>query len=226
MATKFDKLQRETYFIQDDSFNRGWALDLNRGHKIRISMPDYLEQMKYQATHGEAVSTTKIMEDNPEYQADVKKEEEQQEAHWEDEQAAEEPATEFDKSRRESYVIQDESFDQGWALDLNRGHKIRISMADYTKQLKYQETHGEAISTLTQEELDALLPIPATYRLKRDLVTRGDSKLVTIHCVDCGAERQIKVQDQFQTTRCTDCQKKFRAAKRRKAAKAAKNPAE
>jgi ribosomal protein S27E len=192
MAVKFDKSQRDTYFIQDDSFNRGWALDLNRGHKIRISMPDYLEQMKYQATHGEAVSTTKLMEDNPEYQEDVKKEEEQQEAHWEDEKAAEEPAAE------EPAAEAPEENDQKKPLP----------------------------ETLTEEVLDKLLPIPATYRLKRDLVTKGKSKLVTIHCVDCGAERQIKVQDQFQTTRCADCQKKFRAAKRRKANKAAKNPTE
>lgn len=184
MAVKFDKSQRDTYFIQDDSFNRGWALDLNRGHKIRISMPDYLEQMKYQATHGEAVSTTKLMEDNPEYQEDVKKEEEQQEAHWEDEKAAEEPATEAPEEN------------------------------DQKKPLP---------ETLTKEALDKLLPIPATYRLKRDLVVKGNSKLVTINCADCGAERQIKVQDRFQVTRCESCQKKFRAAKRRKAAK---NPAE
>jgi hypothetical protein len=188
MATKFDKSQRESYIIQSESFNRGWALDLNRGHKIRISMADYIEQMEYQATHGEAVSTTKFMEDNPEYQAEVEKEEEEQEAHWEDEQAAEEPATEAPA-----------------------------------------EAGQERPSILTEEMLDALLPIPATHRLKRDLMTRGDSKLTTIHCVDCGAERKIKVQDQFQTTRCESCQKKFRAAKRRlatKAAKAQKNPAE
>lgn len=187
MATKFDKSQRESYFIQSESFNRGWALDLNRGRKIRISIPDYIEQMKYQATHGEAVSTTKFMEDNQEYQEEVKKEEEQQEALWEDEKAVEEQAIETPKEDSQKKPLPE---------------------------------------TLTKEALDELLPIPATYRLKRDLVTKGNSKLVTIYCVDCGAERRIKVQDQFQTTRCESCQKKFRAAKRRKAAKTQKNPAE
>ena len=34
--------------------------------------------------------------------------------------------------------------------------------------------------------------------------------VVTITCIDCGAERIIKVQDKFQVSRCVPCQKKFR----------------
>lgn len=36
----------------------------------------------------------------------------------------------------------------------------------------------------------------------------------TIHCVDCGAERIIKIQDAFQVTRCAACQKKAQNKKR------------
>ena len=40
-------------------------------------------------------------------------------------------------------------------------------------------------------------------------------KMVKINCVDCGRERMIKVQDQFQVCRCQDCQRKHRNAMRR-----------
>lgn len=39
-------------------------------------------------------------------------------------------------------------------------------------------------------------------------------KMTTIECEDCGKERQIKVQDAFQVTRCPECQKKHRNKKR------------
>lgn len=37
-----------------------------------------------------------------------------------------------------------------------------------------------------------------------------ESKTVTIACVDCGTERIVKIQDQFQVKRCIPCQKKHR----------------
>ena len=40
-------------------------------------------------------------------------------------------------------------------------------------------------------------------------------KMVKINCIDCGRERMIKVQDQFQVCRCTDCQRKHRNAMRK-----------
>lgn len=40
-------------------------------------------------------------------------------------------------------------------------------------------------------------------------------KMVKINCIDCGRERIIKVQDQFQVCRCQDCQRKHRNAMRR-----------
>lgn len=47
----------------------------------------------------------------------------------------------------------------------------------------------------------------------------------TIHCIDCGAERTIKIQDAFQVIRCAACQKKAqnkkRAAKKKEANRAA-----
>lgn len=37
---------------------------------------------------------------------------------------------------------------------------------------------------------------------------------VVINCVDCNAERRIKVQDKFHTDRCVSCKKKTDSAKR------------
>jgi hypothetical protein len=56
-------------------------------------------------------------------------------------------------------------------------------------------------------------------------------KTAIIKCVDCGAEREVKVQDVFQVKRCITCQTKHRNARRkenaavRKAAAPAPQPA-
>jgi hypothetical protein len=51
----------------------------------------------------------------------------------------------------------------------------------------------------------------------------------TVKCMDCGAERTIKVQDAFQVKRCVECQKEYRrrrrAELRRQRAKEAKDTA-
>ena len=39
-------------------------------------------------------------------------------------------------------------------------------------------------------------------------------RFTTIKCIDCGADREIHVQDAFQVKRCVACQKKYRNAKR------------
>lgn len=39
-------------------------------------------------------------------------------------------------------------------------------------------------------------------------------RFVTIKCIECGAEREIHVQDAFQVKRCITCQKKHRNVKR------------
>ena len=58
-----------------------------------------------------------------------------------------------------------------------------------------------------------------TEKLSRHITTanmnKQTPKLITINCCDCGAERIIKVQDQFQVKRCPECQKAHRNAMRR-----------
>ena len=61
--------------------------------------------------------------------------------------------------------------------------------------------------------------IGMTKKLSRHITTanmnKQTPKLITINCCDCGAERIIKVQDQFQVKRCPECQRKHRNAMRR-----------
>lgn len=62
--------------------------------------------------------------------------------------------------------------------------------------------------------------VGATDRLKVHIATEATvkgavPKMIVIECQDCGESRLIKVQDQFQVTRCKECQRKHRNAKRR-----------
>ena len=57
----------------------------------------------------------------------------------------------------------------------------------------------------------------ATNRVRKARATGEEKRLpstTVIKCVDCGAERTIKVQDAFQVTRCVDCQKEHRRQRR------------
>ena len=61
--------------------------------------------------------------------------------------------------------------------------------------------------------------IGMTRKLSRHITVANTNKqtpkLIVINCCDCGAERTIKVQDQFQVKRCPECQKAHRNAMRR-----------
>ena len=61
--------------------------------------------------------------------------------------------------------------------------------------------------------------IGMTKKLSRHItvanMNKQSPKLIVINCCDCGAERTIKVQDQFQVKRCPECQKAHRNAMRR-----------
>lgn len=59
----------------------------------------------------------------------------------------------------------------------------------------------------------------AEVRESKGSVVRKETR-TNITCVDCGAERDIALQDLFQVKRCVDCQKKLRNEKRRTRAKA------
>jgi len=45
---------------------------------------------------------------------------------------------------------------------------------------------------------------------KKSVVIKPAQKTITIKCVDCGAKRDIHIQDAFQVKRCVSCQKAHR----------------
>ena len=61
---------------------------------------------------------------------------------------------------------------------------------------------GELVVTATRQSKIDQKP---KRRFPRKEITK-----TTIKCVDCGTEREIKVQDKFQVTRCKQCQRQRR----------------
>ena len=61
------------------------------------------------------------------------------------------------------------------------------------------------------------LTASATPTLVVHKMTKDEKKIKTtiINCIDCGAPREIKVQDMFQVKRCPHCQAEHRKAMRR-----------
>lgn len=68
-------------------------------------------------------------------------------------------------------------------------------------------------------EVDSTLMVAETKETKKTTKERGSSTKI-IKCADCGEEREVKIQDVFQVTRCKDCQKKYRNKKRAERQKA------
>lgn len=75
---------------------------------------------------------------------------------------------------------------------------------------------GQEIKAMRTENLDTHIAIETQIKKK-------PVKTTIIYCCDCGAPREIKVQDQFQVKRCPICQKAYRNLKRRESRKAKKN---
>lgn len=95
--------------------------------------------------------------------------------------------------------------------------KHEVALLEYVEEL-VEEAEQEEAKPAVQEEAKPAAAKPAKT---------AKAKTVIINCVDCDAEREIKVQDAFQVKRCKECQKKHRnrlAAERRRQKRAtAKN---
>jgi len=144
--------------------------------------------------------------------------------------------------RLDNYIIEG-SAQSGWYTCIKTGKKMRSKQAE--EQLKLQAATAELIeaemaAAADNEErgVDEPQPQPEiapideaaevmTHRLWVHINTQPKPvKTVRIECEDCGAERMIKPQDQFQVTRCESCQKKHRnkiRTERRRAKRAEKN---
>lgn len=73
----------------------------------------------------------------------------------------------------------------------------------------------EVALSVNGEELKAFRTHVLDDHLKFHPIESKRAKTTIIHCCDCGAPREIKVQDVFQVKRCPACQRKYRNAVRR-----------
>lgn len=73
----------------------------------------------------------------------------------------------------------------------------------------------EVALNVNGEELKAYRTHTLDDHLKFHPIESKKAKTTIIHCCDCGAPREIKVQDMFQVKRCPACQKAYRNAVRR-----------
>lgn len=130
------------------------------------------------------------------------------------------------------YYIEEGTANRGWYTCLKTGKKLRGEEArkQFEKQKQAEQHIREALeqemapndSTDYQEPKEEVTVSSKvdpelgdmTYRLATHIAMRGNVKLVTIECCDCGAERKVKPQDVFQVKRCVPCQKKYRNARR------------
>lgn len=73
----------------------------------------------------------------------------------------------------------------------------------------------EVALNVNGEELKVFRTHTLDTHLRFTPVKSKGVKTTIIHCIDCGAPREIKVQDMFQVKRCPACQKAYRNAVRR-----------
>lgn len=109
---------------------------------------------------------------------------------------------------------------KGWYTCIITGKKFRgaaakeilATMEEVKEEIErndnQEEYQAEEIVTKEDSKMTERLQVHIAER-----VVNGKAKgikLITINCEDCGAEREIKVQDAFQVKRCKNCQKKHR----------------
>jgi hypothetical protein len=79
---------------------------------------------------------------------------------------------------------------------------------------KKMEEGSDTLGVLHASGMISRITEKLATHLEVKMVEGKPVKLTTIKCEDCGDEREIKVQDTFQVTRCEGCQKKHRNKKR------------
>ena len=93
--------------------------------------------------------------------------------------------------------------------------EARVAEAEATKRAEEEAKKVETKKVARKADPE----IGMTRKLSRHItianMNKQTPKLIIINCCDCGAERTIKVQDQFQVKRCPECQKAHRNAMRR-----------
>lgn len=145
-----------------------------------------------------------------------------------------------------------DTVNRGWYVNLLTGKKVRMTEQELADQARFideqlvemakEEAPVPTMDNIVEEPKKA--PKKATkdtvvvlhdaelgeYEITEKLHDHIEAsklagrpiKTVIVKCEDCGTLRMVKVQDQFQTTRCVACAREQRNARRRKANKSSK----
>lgn len=140
---------------------------------------------------------------------------------------------------------------KGWYTCLLTGKKMRgqqaqdqitrqeVLVGEWTREINSMKDSmdGEAEIQAEIEKPKKIIGVDVMVEFKGETLTvkstptlvahqmTGDAKKIKttlINCIDCGAQREIKVQDIFQVKRCPHCQAEHRKAMRRANYKAKK----
>jgi ribosomal protein S27E len=102
---------------------------------------------------------------------------------------------------------------KGWFKDNNTGIAYQIAKSE-----------DGTMTVVGTRQSKTAAPKSSLNKANKEAAKPKEPKVTTIdiRCMDCGAIRNIHVQDAFQVKRCVPCQVKFRNAKRAEKLKAKK----
>ena len=107
-----------------------------------------------------------------------------------------------------------EALGRGW-YKMADGTKVRMNKEEADKYRHQLVTRSGKFSAKKHNEVEHNEAAEMTPALQKYWVNHPDTKLVIIHCIECGKARYVKVQDQFQVCRCIKCTDKYRKDLRR-----------
>lgn len=202
MTKRYEEINEAQVWLTEGSYNRGWAFNEITNEKIRITQADFDARIAYQ---------------------NMKLEQEAAEAEKE-EYIAEMMAKPvvFIEDHDMKLTVTDQE-DGGKVIDLGVTEgKIPTDALDIDMDVPVIDAKTGDWWEIEEGVKGTVFPseVGATDRLKVHIATEATvkgavPKMIVIECQDCGESRLIKVQDQFQVTRCKECQRKHRNAKRR-----------
>ena len=93
--------------------------------------------------------------------------------------------------------------------------QARVAEAEAAKRAEEEAKKVETKKVVRKADPEIGMTNKLSQHITIANMNKQTPKLIIINCCDCGAERTIKVQDQFQVKRCPECQKAHRNAMRR-----------
>ena len=116
-----------------------------------------------------------------------------------------------------------EALGRGW-YNVN-GEKVRMKKEEadalrhklVARSGKFSAKKASEVEVKKPRDIEVINGEPAEMSpaLERYWINNPMTKLVIIHCIECGKARYVKVQDQFQVCRCIKCSQAYKNEMRR-----------